>query len=388
MAHIGRRSAFSGPAWGSLLSRGVENSPKGTPAQRNASRNEIPPTGVLRTQSFGLSRNRGPEATQTPGRANQATSTQFQKPKDPPRLFPTNAFEDAVRNHAREHGRPNDNPKSESGKKPERLRVMSYNVHGGQGGPGSDGSSDEELDRLARVIRTEKPDVLMMQEVDRGADDSDERDIVREIADRTGARDHVWGAPGEEPTQGVAVLTFGDAQIKRARNVDFPATITNEESDAPEDEYSHPRNAVDALITTKGGHKVRVGSTHLGWGGNSVQTQVAPLARSLAEEQRPTIFGGDFNTRADDPGGTDERRWLRAAGLRDAFSAVGLKPGDPRRASVEGYEDPADLDRIYASNSVDVNSMRVIHGAGNASDHLPIVADLTIQGRRLGHSAG
>lgn len=46
---------------------------------------------------------------------------------------------------------------------PQRLRVLSYNIHYG---PGMDGLSD--IQRLADVIKAAKPDLVALQEVDVG----------------------------------------------------------------------------------------------------------------------------------------------------------------------------------------------------------------------------
>jgi hypothetical protein len=63
------------------------------------------------------------------------------------------------------------------------LRVMSYNVHVGIG-------MDKKIDlgRVAEVIRRERPDLVGLQEVDRGVERTGRVDQVAELARLTGMR--------------------------------------------------------------------------------------------------------------------------------------------------------------------------------------------------------
>ncbi len=66
---------------------------------------------------------------------------------------------------------------------PTRLRVLSYNIHHGAG---IDGRLD--LERIARVIQSARPDVVALQEVDRGVARSKRIDEPAELARLTGLR--------------------------------------------------------------------------------------------------------------------------------------------------------------------------------------------------------
>ncbi|MCA1631705.1 MAG: metal-dependent hydrolase, partial [Acidobacteria bacterium] len=61
------------------------------------------------------------------------------------------------------------------------VRVMSYNVHVGVG-------MDRKLDlpRVAEVIRRERPDLVGLQEVDRGVERTGRVDQIEELARLTG----------------------------------------------------------------------------------------------------------------------------------------------------------------------------------------------------------
>ena len=76
------------------------------------------------------------------------------------------------------------------------------------------------------------------------------------------------------------------------------------------------------------------------------------------------MVAGDFNAPIEAPA-------LRslAAGFDDAFAAVGIEPGDPRRASCG----PHRIDHLL-SRGLRAIDCRVVTEAGDASDHLPVVA--------------
>ena len=60
------------------------------------------------------------------------------------------------------------------------IRVMTWNIHHAEG---VDRTID--VDRIARIILSEKPDIVALQEVDRGVERSKKIDIITALADRT-----------------------------------------------------------------------------------------------------------------------------------------------------------------------------------------------------------
>ena len=89
---------------------------------------------------------------------------------------------------------------------PERVRVLSYNIHHGEG---VDGRLD--LERIAGVIRSVEPDLVALQEVDRRATRSGSVDQPAELARLTGLQ-AVFGA--NIPLQGGE---YGNAVLSRWR---------------------------------------------------------------------------------------------------------------------------------------------------------------------------
>ncbi len=66
---------------------------------------------------------------------------------------------------------------------PLRLRILSYNIHHGEG---IDGKLD--LPRIARVIQSVEPDLVSLQEVDRGTQRTNEVDQSEELGRLTGMK--------------------------------------------------------------------------------------------------------------------------------------------------------------------------------------------------------
>lgn len=87
------------------------------------------------------------------------------------------------------------------------LRVMTYNIHVGVG-------MDKKLDlqRIADVIKKEKPDLVGLQEVDRGVKRTEGRDEIVELAGLTGmqyAFAHNLDYQGGQ--YGVAIISVPDS---------------------------------------------------------------------------------------------------------------------------------------------------------------------------------
>lgn len=127
-----------------------------------------------------------------------------------------------------------------------------------------------------------------------------------------------------------------------------------------------PRCAVGGTVSL-GGADATVISTHLSYAGSGQRAeQAAALLDLSATLADPVILLGDFNA----PIETAELAPLRAAFV-DAFEAVGVGPGDPARRSCG----PLPIDHVLV-RGVAVDGCRVVTDAGDASDHLPVVATL------------
>jgi endonuclease/exonuclease/phosphatase (EEP) superfamily protein YafD len=99
-------------------------------------------------------------------------------------------------------------------------------------------------------------------------------------------------------------------------------------------------------------------------GAEQRRAQADELARIADGLGAPVVVTGDFNAAVTAP----ELRSLASA-FDDAFSAVGIKAGDPRRASCG----PLPIDHVF-SRGLRAVDCRVVTEAGDASDHLPVLA--------------
>ena len=110
-------------------------------------------------------------------------------------------------------------------------------------------------------------------------------------------------------------------------------------------------------------------NAHLTYAGTDQRrAQADELARIAAGLAGPVVVAGDFNAAIEDPA-------LRslAGGFDDAFRAVGIEPGDPRRASCGPFR----IDHLL-SRGLRAIDCRVVTEAGDASDHLPVVATFEV----------
>jgi endonuclease/exonuclease/phosphatase family metal-dependent hydrolase len=127
-----------------------------------------------------------------------------------------------------------------------------------------------------------------------------------------------------------------------------------------------PRCAVGATVALGDGD-VAIISTHLAYAGGAQRAaQAASLAALSTDRGGPTVLLGDFNAPIDAP----ELGPLLAT-LTDAFGAVGVPSGDPARRSCG----PLAIDHVFV-RGLAVEDCHVVRGAGDASDHLPVVATL------------
>jgi endonuclease/exonuclease/phosphatase family metal-dependent hydrolase len=293
----------------------------------------------------------------------------------------------------------------------EDLRVMPFNIHGTLGPDGELLGSAADLERVARAIERERPDVVLLQELDDHAAQNGFRDVLGELAQRLDADGAVATAATRTVTgrrNGTAVLTFNGIQVADARGIRSPdhagegtlrrisgaidtaanaaATLVGREWHPTGSPPYRPRTVTDVLVTTPAGNAVRVLSGHWSWpegGVDHPRRQVDPLAGLLGAWEGPTILGGDFNVRSGTPGGDAEARVLAREGrLVDAFTARGIPTDAPERGSFGVGPGGPRIDRIYGSSHLDVRDVHVSSfpaGEPVASDHRPVIVDYRLR---------
>ncbi|WP_166216681.1 endonuclease/exonuclease/phosphatase family protein [Pseudomonas atagonensis] len=164
------------------------------------------------------------------------------------------------------------------------------------------------LDEVARVIRDEQPDVVLLQELDDGAKASDYQDQLKLLQERVAdlypcsasafdwksdfvPEPHIFGSVGRQ------LATLSRYRIEHAERLQLPV--------APANFISRQFQPKDALLATKlplsDGGQLTVFNTHLERArqpDTTLQAQVSAVARVLDKYESqglPWLIGGDFN---------------------------------------------------------------------------------------------
>lgn len=220
---------------------------------------------------------------------------------------------------------------------------------------------DDRLDlpRIAAVLRALKPDLVALQEVDRGQDRSDKVDQMRELGAELGMdarfKQSCFIGDGE---YGIGVLSR--FPIVKA------AAYTLSQARGKE-----PRSALEAQVNVPGmAVPVSFLSIHGDYDDYTADVRVQEIQAILgflAEHENPLVLAGDFNAERMDPA----LRVLEASGwsVLDKNNAVTFPSADG------GIE----IDHVALKNfNPKVLRYEVVEERV-ASDHFPIVADLEME---------
>jgi endonuclease/exonuclease/phosphatase family metal-dependent hydrolase len=277
---------------------------------------------------------------------------------------------------------------------PPTIRVATWNIRAAIG-PGEPFPPAwwrhvrrDRFERIAQVIVELDADIVALQEVSVLTPNGEVFDQPLELARLTDrhvryAAVHAFALVEPEDGRAIGAATWGNALLTRVPVEDgfaigLPVGADDEPvepagsglplagmtfRDAP---YGtrEARCAVGGRVAVAGG-AVAVVNAHLTYAGTEQRrAQADELARIAAGSSGPVVVVGDFNAAIEDPA-------LRAleAGFEDAFRTVGIEPGDPRRASCGAFR----IDHLLSRGLRAIDS-RVVTEAGDASDHLPVVA--------------
>jgi len=232
------------------------------------------------------------------------------------------------------------------------LRVMTYNIHVGVG-------MDKKLDlqRIADVINRERPDLVGLQEVDRGVKRTEGKDEIAELAALT--RMEYAFAPNLDYQGG----KYGVAILSR-----FP--IKSSVHRMFENKREAERRGMLQVEVEVDRRRLTFVTTHLDYqfeDGRLFETE--QLLKYLADVKPPLIVVADLN---DVPSGSAYQ--LMRAKFDDAWITS--------RAKGDGFSYPADkpgkrIDHIfYSSKAIRAKKAWVVESL--ASDHIPVVAELQI----------
>jgi len=231
---------------------------------------------------------------------------------------------------------------------------MTYNIHVGIG-------MDKKLNlqRIADVINHEHPDLVGLQEVDRGVPRTQRLDEIAEIAQLTRMEyAFAYNLQYQGGQYGVAILSrFPINSIDHWRY----ANIREKE-----------RRGMIRVEVEAHGQTINFVTTHLDYQYEDGRVfEAEQLLKLLAGVKGPLIVVGDFN---DLPGAEAHR--IMTTQFRDAWIES--------QANGEGLSYPADkpakrIDYIFYRAGDPVRARRAWTTNTLASDHLPVVADLEIR---------
>lgn len=236
------------------------------------------------------------------------------------------------------------------------VTVGTFNVHHGVGADGLD------LARTADTIARMDADVVAVQELDRcWSTRSDFVDQAEALAGRLALHMAFGAALQRRPAEpGRRLGQYGVALLSRHRLVDTRETLL------PCPRGGEQRTLLSAEVHV-GGARLRCLATHLQH--RSRTERIAQVAAILAtlDGGQPTVLLGDLNARPRSPevGTLTEK-------LDDAWVVGGQGTGHTytaRRPYVR-------IDYVLTSPEVRVGEARVVDS--DASDHLPVTADVTV----------
>ena len=186
-----------------------------------------------------------------------------------------------------------------------RLRVLTYNIFHGATMKG-----DFNLDTIADVITSLKPDLVALQEVDRLTNRARKMDLVTELGFRTKLAPLFGRAMYYDSGEyGEGILSA--FSLVSSKNHPLPASADNE-----------PRCALEILVALPSGDTIAFVGTHLDHTRNSSDRidQARLLADTYKNYPYPVLLAGDLNATPDS----------EAMGLiRQVFNMTAPKPYAP-----------------------------------------------------------
>jgi endonuclease/exonuclease/phosphatase family metal-dependent hydrolase len=225
------------------------------------------------------------------------------------------------------------------------VTVVNYNIQSGF-------SRDDEFDleRQARLIEAQNPDVVVLQEVSRGWPVTTGVDQLSWLSRRLDMP-YVWGPSAGDSLWGLAVLS-------RAPMHDADMTIYSVTNNLR-------RGVLSVRIETTSGD-LWVFATHLDNGAKAADIRLQQVQELVQVwgGRAPAIIAGDFNASPS----SDVVAVVTSAGFDDAGSRLG--------PDADSSGDGSRIDYIFASAGITVESVTMPDEW--ASDHLPIVATLTL----------
>jgi endonuclease/exonuclease/phosphatase family metal-dependent hydrolase len=229
------------------------------------------------------------------------------------------------------------------------VRVMTYNLHNGFN---TDGRLDPEA--IAKTIEQAKPDIVGLQEVERGWYIDSSVDLLMWLSRRLNMP-YVYG-----PT---ADRVWGNAILSR-----YPVKQWSNETLPPRD-LLLKRGFLWARIDLGNGDELLFVDTHYYHidDGTAIRQQQSPVIAKFWNQQPRTIIVGDMNAEWD----SKEIGMLRDVGLKDALN----ENGKPTEKTWPSDAPKQRLDYIWFSP--DLKATDVLVPQSTASDHFGIAVTIS-----------
>jgi len=224
------------------------------------------------------------------------------------------------------------------------LRVVTWNVHACVGG---DGKFDP--DRVLSILRDLTPDIVLIQELDSRKRLSGGLDVFAFF------REHLGGHAADARTIKTNTGDYGHTVLSRwplhGASV-HDISLTGRE----------PRAIIEVESLSPFG-PIRVFGAHLGLKSSERRTQTAALLAIVDRDpEGAAIVAGDFNE--------VRRRSATHLALVPPFHPAQIIATYPSRRALFA------LDRIWCRSPLQVRGSHALRRARDASDHLPLIADL------------
>ncbi len=296
---------------------------------------------------------------------------------------------------------------------PDRLTVVVWNLgwaYGdgshGSGGPKPPSHFERTLDRMGRVLAAAEPDLVLLQEVDFDSARSHGIDQAERLARQSGlpfiAPALSWSAnyvpfPYWPPSHHYGSMLSGSAVLSRFPIRRHVVELMPKPTGNPWwYNLFYPFRYAQVVDVETPGEKIAVVNVHLEAFQADARLNQAYRVREILEGETtaPVVFGGDLNS---PPPESPQRHGYADEPHRDFRSddtveiLRGTKAVADTLAATTFTSTPSDwftfpavapnrkLDYVFASDRFEVVSVRVMREAGEASDHLPILAELRLK---------